>query len=522
MLVAFKVFWKAVCLPTGDVTDTLSMAAGVRKRFAMRPPTPRRKLVRNLRRFVRRWLRHNMVPLSPTSDTRVTTWLETTNYPAWKKKELLETWQEVCDAGGVRAKAKWLRVKSFGKRESYTEFKHLRGINARPDQAKCAFGPIFHLIEKALFSRPEFIKKIPIAERPRYIRDRLARTGSKYVATDYSSFEALFTKDIMEAVEFELYDYMTQYLPEHEEFMTLVRDVLGGINVCQYKNFIVELAATRMSGEMCTSLGNGFSNLMFMLFMCEHVGCRNIVGVVEGDDGLFSMIGSPPTPEDFKQLGLIIKAEYHDYLSEASFCGLVFDPEDLVNVTDVRKVLAGFGWTCWQSYGGAKQSKLDHLMRVKALSLVHQYPGCPVLQSFGVAVLRNTRRLGRLSTSLAIARKNAGWWERERLDQMLANVESWEQKVRPPPINTRMLVERLYGIPVETQIVLEREFDGWTELQPFDLGGLVDVPASWTEYSQRYVREEKMDLCVLDVPIWPRMAGYVHPLDPSLGVNSRD
>ncbi len=519
MLVAFSVYWRSVGLPTGDVTDTRSLEAGVRNRFARRPPTPNRELLRKLSKYVRRWLKRNMVPLSSYSDTTVETWLQGTSYPAWKKQELRETWRKVCDAGGIRANPKWLKVKSFGKRESYTDWKHLRGINARPDEAKCAFGPIFHLIEKALFSRPEFIKKIPIAERPRYIRDRLLRTGSKYVATDYSSFEALFTREIMEAVEFQLYDYMTSKLPEHEEFMSLVRDVLGGLNICQYKNFIVEIFATRMSGEMCTSLGNGFSNLMFMEFMCEQVGCRNVVGVVEGDDGLFSMIGEPPTKEDFAQLGLIIKAEYHTNLSEASFCGLVFDPEDLVNVTDVRKVLAGFGWTDWQAYGQARQSKLDHLMRVKALSLVHQYPGCPILQSFARAVLRNTFHMGRLSSSIAIARKNAGWWEREKLDEMALHAESWMAKVRPPPMNTRMLVERLYGLTVEVQIELERQFDGWTSLHSFDLCDLVSVPTQWLDYAAQYVREDYMDQCIVKLPLWPRRADYVSPSDPSLDVD---
>jgi hypothetical protein len=457
-----------------------------------------------------------MVPLSALTDTTVETWLEESNYPAWKKKEMLATWKACLEKGGIRSDPKYVQLKSFGKRESYTDWKHGRGINARPDEAKCAFGPIFHAIEKVLFQRPEFIKKISVADRPRYIWERLWRLGSSYIATDYSSFEALFTREIMLAVEFELYIYMVQDLPDAEWWLPLVLETLGGRNVCKYKNFFVEIDATRMSGEMCTSLGNGFSNLMFMLFVCKEAGCKDVVGVVEGDDGLFSLRGRAPRPEEFAALGLIIKAEYHENLAEASFCGLVFDLEDLINVTDVRKVLAGFGWTDYQAYGSARQSKLDHLMRAKALSVVHQYPGCPILQSFGCAILRNTRHLGRLSTSVAVATKNAGWWEREKFKELARQAESWEAKVRTIPINTRFLVERLYGVSVETQMALEREFDGWTELRSFDLCGLVDVPQSWRDYWQIYVKNWPLDEGKLDLTCWARRADFVHPLDPSL------
>jgi len=456
--------------------------------------------------------------LSSLSDTTVETWLKQTNYPEWKKVELLETYRKMMEGGGIRSKSKYVQLKCFGKRESYPDWKHFRGINSRSDEFKTVVGPIFRLIEKAVFQREEFIKKVPVADRPQYIRDRLQREGGKYFATDYSSFEALFTKEIMEVCEFQLYEYMTQDLPDASWWWPLILETLGGRNICKYKRFMVELDATRMSGEMCTSLGNGFSNLMFMLFMCEEKGCTNVVGVVEGDDGLFAMLGEPPTESDFAELGLIIKAECFQELAQASFCGLVFDPEDLVNVADVRKVLVGFGWTDFQAYGLAKQSKLNHLMRTKALSLVHQYPGCPILQSFGRAVLRNTRHLGKVQTSIAIARKTAGWWERERFDELLEALgrESWEDKVREVPINTRFLVEKLYGVCVETQLALEKEFDGWTELRTFDLRGLVGVPRSWSEYWRDYVQEWPVDDCCRPPPRWPRRADFIHPLDPVL------
>jgi hypothetical protein len=319
------------------------MLAGVRKRFGMKPPTPSRHELRKFRRFVRKWLRKNLRPLAHGLDTSVEAWLETTDYTAARKQELLDAWKACCEAGGIHAKKRYTAITGFMKDEFYTEPKQARGINARADESKCRFGPIFKLIEKVVFARPEFIKKITVADRPQYIMDRLYRVGARYIATDYSSFEALFTREIMESCEFQLYEYMTTKLHGGKEWYEDVVKVLGGTNECRYKFFTVFLPATRMSGEMCTSLGNGFSNLMFMLYVCKQRGCRNVAGVVEGDDGLFVFVGKAPRSEDFAKLGLIIKAEYHDQLETASFCGLVFDTDDRNNVTDIRKVLAGLG-----------------------------------------------------------------------------------------------------------------------------------------------------------------------------------
>lgn len=475
---------KNFALPHPDPIDPITMVAGVRKRVATAPPNFDPVLMFLFKVFVRNWIEKNLVPLAPDTDISFENWINNCNYPMSRKEELKLKWSKVVD---IKADPRYFRCKCFQKDEPYLDLKHARGIYSRTDEFKCAVGPTFKQIENVLYSRPEFIKHVPVADRPKYIMDLLDKAGCKYSVTDYTAFESLFVKEIMESCEFQLYDFMTQNLPNHEEFMYLCHRVLGGQNVCTFKHFVLYTEATRMSGEMNTSLGNGFSNLMFMLFICSMKGCTDVVGVVEGDDGLFSFNGPSPTTEDFAKLGLNIKLEIHTDLCTTKFCGLVFDREDLRNVTDILKVLASVGWTSAQ-YFGSKSSKLKSLLRCKGLSYLHQYPGCPVIQSMSQYILRVTKSMD--VRHLIYENRNLSWWDRKRYTEAYESFKKNRNINVPIGINTRFLVEKLYGISVEDQLKIEAYFDNLNDLCPIDYY-VIDmyVPPNWKKYYMAYYAE---------------------------------
>jgi len=464
------------CMPHADPHDPHTTLAGVAKRFAIKPPEPDGELVLKFKRFVRAWIGKNLVPLAPDSNTSIEAWLASTNYPFHRKEELAEKFKR-CE--GRLDPRKHYKCKSFMKDECYPEYKHARAINSRSDEFKCKVGPIFRLIEKVVFQNKAFIKRIPVSDRPRYILDMLKREGAIYMATDYTAYESLFTGVLMDACEFQLYDYMTQYLPEHTEFMGLMREVLGGENVCEFKHFTVSLDATRMSGEMCTSLGNGFSNLMFMLFMCTEAGCKNVSGVVEGDDGLFTMIGTPPSSELFARLGLVIKVEIHTNIEEASFCGLIFDVFDCLNVTDPRDVLASIGWSSAR-YAKSNTNKRKTLLRCKALSAAYQYPGCPIVAALAEYILRVTKSHD--------TRHMISQWKNTYERTQLIEAQDYGYSFIYPPLNTRLLVEKKYGISIEHQVCIEKYFDSLDELQHL-CHPIIDLymPVVWKQYWNNYV-----------------------------------
>ncbi len=475
---------EGVCLPHVDPNDIETTRAGVEKRFGTKAPDPDLLLMAEFRQFVIKFCKDHLKPLPPDSDTTVESWLANTSYTQRRKEELLKKWELLGNPDRIFDK-KYTECKSFVKDEFYPDFKHARAINSRTDEFKCAVGPIFKLIEKKVFALDYFIKKIPVSERPKYIMDMLARAGYEYDAADYTSFESLFTAPLMEACEMELYDYMTQELPEHEYFMKACRTVLAGENVCVFKDLTARVEAVRMSGEMCTSLGNGFSNLMFCLFLNHKYGDTrdepySKAVVIEGDDSLASRTGVGLEPHHFAKLGLIIKMEHHLQVSEASFCGLVFDEDDLVNVTNPLEVLATTGW-CTSQYARSTANKKRALLRCKALSIAHQYPGCPILSSFAQYLLRVTR-------GQDVRHMVANWrntYEREQLIDALRD----EKKIKhiSPPINTRLLVERLYSIPVERQMILERYFNSCEEIKPIPLWFVDDlIPMSWRQFFCEY------------------------------------
>lgn len=505
--VSLGVHVEGAALPHPDPQDPLTTIAGVRKRFAIRPPAHDPVILAEFREFVRNWVRRKFRPISSDADTSVDAWLARTNYPLWRKEELKRKWEEVIDIRSQHRdgkRAKYFECKSFMKDESYPSYKHARSINSRSDEFKCAVGPTFKLMEDIVYQHPAFIKHIPVHQRPDYILNRLYAEGYKYGATDHTAFEAAFVAELMEAGEFELYDYLTSVLPSHDEFMSLIRDVLAGDNVCRFKHFSVELEATRMSGEMCTSLGNGFANLMFIKFCSWKFGCGKVKCVVEGDDAL-ARAKSFPTAEQYAKLGLMVKIEVHESLTTASFCGLIFDLEERINVADPIKNLVAFGWVS-RKYAKSRDCVLLRLLRCKALSLAHAHPGCPVLYEFALYVLRCTRTFDMATFVRNSSYYNANEWYRDRTLAAIAE----GVPVREVGWRTRLLVEAKYGLSPELQRQWEDIFRSCNTIKPIELPNFhLFVHGDWHHYWSNYVQRQDKKL-VTDRPCgsWSPMEGW--------------
>jgi hypothetical protein len=366
-------------------------------------------------------------------------------------------------------------VKSFIKDETYLPPKAVRLINSRDDFFKCLSGPLFDAISHELFKVTEknswFIKNVPVADRPEVIMKKMMRDGKTYYCTDYTAFECHFTPDVMKTIEFGLYDSMVRRLSaEERRRMQLIKDVLSGENVCYFSQGRVKVHGTRMSGEMNTSLGNGFSNLMLTLFIADQKRCGEVLGFVEGDDGLFTFEHEDraPTVEDYKQLGFTIKMEKTRNLNEASFCGNVFDTTDKVVLTDPMAALAGFGWTN-KKYVNANRNTQLALLRAKALSLVHQYNGVPMLMEFG-------RRVEELTRGVTISKRIINNTEQYHRQRLKSYVETALPIKREVTMQTRALVEKLYLVSVEAQIAFEQKMPELQLDSTIELHGFPIVP----------------------------------------------
>jgi len=507
--------------PHPDPSDLDTMLDGASRRFAREPPKPNKAKMERLRKFVRKWLENNMTPLSADTDTSFDTWINSTPYPFWKKEALRKVHEEthtevtertVCGMHGEKCVKvnKHCKVNSFQKDETYPTYKAARAINSRTDAFKVRVGPIFKLIEKELFAKEYFIKHTPVDMRAEEIKRELTQENSKIIGTDYTAYEALFTKEFMEIVEFQLYQYMTTEI-EDQEWYKIVSHALSGENHCQFRNkFTMVVDATRMSGEMCTSLGNSFANLMSMMFIAEETRMENLRGRVEGDDGIFTFYGETPTAKDFAEIGLIIKIDEYDSLTEGSFCGIITDETEMINVTDPISSLLDFGWTTRQ-YADSRDHKKKKLLRSKALSLAYQYPGCPVLSALGKYGLRVTEGVG-----YDLGDMNE--YEREIFRQMQQKHKSKipDKEVGP---QTRLLVQRKFGLMVEDQLIIENYLDNKLDISPIDVQVIlsnchIDALDYYSKYIFEYPIKEMMNQ--IECPIYDN---YSHKKFELLNLN---
>lgn len=494
-------------LPRCDRSDPKTMEEGVKKRMGQALPVPYpKKFLKLLKKEVKRFIKERKLrPIARDTLYTIDEWLALTGYPEWRKEELRQLWYESphFTERSTNGRLRRFFIKLFPKDEPYIDFKHQRGIWAREDAAKLYMGPIFKAIEDQIYDtniNPEFIKHVPHRDRATYVLNRLNRPGWRYVATDYTAYESHFTKELMRNLEFVLYKYMLKYFPDE---YSILCEVLMGKNIAFNKFFNVCVEGRRMSGEMNTSLGNGFSNLIIMRTVCRMNGIEDIIGVVEGDDGLFAFMDQCPESNDFVRNGFNIKLDTYDHLWKASFCGLIFDPTDCNIITDPRKVLASFGWTTFK-YAGANRRTAMKLLRCKSLSLAHQYPGCPIVSELALYGLRITRSYN--VDDFIARRKDLDVYERRKLveasEYFKIHKDELSIPVRPIGYGTRLLVEELYKIDVHAQMTIESKISNKQDTLPLDLPEIMHtIPISWQQYDAAYViNRPDTSKCQLFIP----------------------
>lgn len=445
------------CRPKADPSDGLSQLAGAEKRVCRKPPPISRSRMYAFALFVRAWLRANITPFDPSCDLDFETWLSTTHYSDARKAILRKLHEEDCRNP---TDPQVSQVKCFIKDESYGEYKLPRWIMSRTDMFKTMYGPWIKKAEQALYENDAFVKHLDNTERMARI-DRLKKSGSKYIETDYTAYESHFVPWIMGICEFALLDHLFKFCPNYDLLRTMNRGVVGAKNHLRASRVLLDVYA-RMSGEMSTSMGNGFTNLMTMLFVCHENGTE-ATGIVEGDDGLFTAVGKEPTSDDFKKTGLTIKMNVHDDAADAGFCGLLFDGLAMDAVTDPTKVILNFGWTTRQ-YKHASPETMLALIRAKALSFLFQYPACPVITAFALRFVFLTACVSFYKLLKVVKAMHLSEYARENVSRALRE----HPVARPVSIYSRLLMQRKFGLSVQDQLELESWSNGLS-LKPFHL-----------------------------------------------------
>lgn len=432
--------------------DLASMIDGAKHRVGGVTPTIHKKTLAQFKNFCANWFKENLTPLQWDTDVTVEKWLEESPYTMDRKQELLEEYNKWKDELNNVRDPNFAKLESFVKDEFYMEPKTFRTINSRIELFKCLIGPIVHAVEKEVFKLPYFIKKVPVADRAKYIMDNLFVPGNVFSGSDASNWEGSMNEQIMNAVEVPMFDYMTKNIPTHNAFMTLYRQLLFNNQLC-FSGFYCEVLSRRMSGEMSTSVGNGITNLLLVLFTASKM--RMVIRlVVEGDDALVS---SPRAIIDkyFKRLGFNYVLQHFDELSEASFCGLIFS-DSKHTIRDPVKSILKLGW-CTQQYIRSNRWTKMQLLRAKALSLKCEMPDCPVLGPLADRLIELTNHIS-VRKSIIKYVKNLSLYARNEFLDLISNYQPIWKKVSNVAPDSRVLMQKLYGIDVDSQINLEHDF----------------------------------------------------------------
>lgn len=464
----------AVCselvLPVADPLDPKSQVVGVKERVLRAPPQGDPTWLVEFKEFVSNWLDKHLYLLEKFVPSKNETfeelsfddWLDNARYTQVRKNQLRKEY-----ANGPQPST-WHKCKSFIKREFYVEFKDPRTINSRVDNYKVFAGPWVSAIEKDFTHRcKSFVKGMTPQDRAERAYERV-RGALVMFNTDFSRYESQMTHFIIKHIECQL--YRRYGMPE------VLLKPLYGVNKCSMTGCSYEVRATRMSGDMNTSLGNGFVNLMVNKFVAHKVGAR-IRGVVEGDDGLFACYGTFPTAEDYAKLGFKITILPMDVISDGDFCSAkIFElaPDRIWALQDPRRVLLKAGWsfTCPDK---APKHIRDELMVAKAMSIASNCPYCPLLCAYC------TKYCGEalLSSNESRTLDDTEYWYKRSFAK---------EDVLQPTDATRKIFHEIYGMPVAKQVECERYIETHDDLDHPDLlSFLGDYSTSAHMFAKRYM-----------------------------------
>jgi hypothetical protein len=410
-----------------DTNDPETQYYGMVKRLARDLPSPNPFLLARIRGFIRKWLADNVDPIGPQDVLLLfEQWLEHTSYNEQRKTALRATWESMYCTNPTPEQLH--RVKAFIKTEFYSDFKFARWICSRVDETKVWWGPWCKLVEHALFRLPYFVKNLTVDQRKARVRSMPIR--DYIIGTDFTAFESHFTLEVLQSFEFLLYDHVLSGWME----LNVLKEMLGGCNrVSTRLGTKAVIDARRMSGDMNTSLGNGFTNLMLIEFFLQDVAHDVLV---EGDDGLIVSDGDLSELE-YEKAGFSIKIDHFTCVGEASFCGLVFGDSGQV-IKDPYKFLMGAGWT--EHLLNAGDDKLWELVVAKAMSCLAETPHCPIVAAWALSAL-----------SHAPAGVKPRWFE----DGYHGKPTSIDYSFAPTD-DTRLLFEKKYNISVSLQLQCER------------------------------------------------------------------
>lgn len=422
-----------------------SLYAAYCKRLSpVAPPANTKMLYGPFRSFVRRYLREHFRPIDNLSDrAMLDEWLEHSSYTQARKTKLAQVFETY---SSCPLEERDFERGEFIKREFYPEPKLPRFIASASDRLLVRFGGPIHQVEKQVYRVPSFIKGISPSSLPPIMAERLGNYPV-FMETDFTSFESCFSPAFTDCCECELWRYMFSSHPSLlTEMLRCYHTVKNGViypRAQHLKNpyFNATVAGTRMSGDLWTSLANGFSNLMMLSYLAERAGVKAEF-FVEGDDGLTGASEKFCAEKDFAEFGFIIKLEWHSSIDKTEFCGNIFDLNEKLCLVEPNQACKLF-WTTTTKYLHCGERVQNELLRSKAMSLYCTGKHSPII---GVLAWKTLQLIG--TDGKVRVDPTEAWYFKQCIEQ-----SDWSFPVTTQ--RSRLLYSQKFNISVQMQLDIE-------------------------------------------------------------------
>jgi len=435
-------------LPNRKHTDNI--IASAIQRFCRKMPVPEVNRIADFEAYAKALIMKEFKPLENNEVKTTEDWLDSSSYSGRLKKHFADLL-----TGYVAHSEDLVKNKSFIKSEGYEKPKFPRSINSYTDLSKALLGPLMSSIDNKVFAMPWFVKGRSAIDRPRMMYELFGH--QPVMSTDFTSFEAHHQGVFAELGVFWIMHMCRNVGTPH--FRRCLARMLRGDNVCDFGGVVVTILQRLMSGAMWTSSLNSVLNFLLMSYLkCRtrdpvsppEVLARDMqkhfIGLIEGDDGI--CLGHECDEKIIAGLGIVLKPEKFENFGTASFCGVVCDIVELKIVSDPRKFLRNF-FVMPQSYTYASDKTHHAMLRARALSAKYMLNDCPIIGPVCHKVCELTKSYDPRKCSTELDP-----WKRDLLE---LGMDSWKKEPNVS-IQSRLLVEKLFGIDVQSQIHIEKTF----------------------------------------------------------------
>lgn len=493
--------------PIPDTNDANNIREGLAKRVGGKVPEPCDSFKALFPEFVKHWIRKNdlygsYIDLMVEEVEELINWEKyklTLRYDPNRLRELEKIRKEVDELGtfcfndspeGEFQQKLWNKIEAHVKWESYHgEKKYVRMIFARSDYFKVAFGGRAKQIQKILYRKTEyFVTDTPVKDLPKILKEALLKYDIIF-GTDFSRFEShnypWFMQNCFRLIVESMFGM------ELDDELMRSFDTLVGKNIIENIFLWCTVDGKTMSGEVWTTIINTLTNIVVLAYILEAEGLSYGTGFFShphafkvgffgvrlppktvshtckaaGDDQIFGVTKLPWVDYNLyndgkilQKYGVELKIDRKSSLSGSGFLSKYYSEWDDATLCDPLKQLSK--GILPVKYAHSKPGLKKALARARAMSLLFEFEQCPIVSSYARCILRCTRNV-QISKALVHMRKDDSY----KFEQIKTAVEWYESFADKKNLNftvgmdSRLVIEDNFGIPMVTQQVIEEYFD---------------------------------------------------------------